>query len=106
MPGRIADEPHVPKEETPTVIRLEVLTMTKDPVIPRSIVACVDKEDGAVFRLGAASRMIGPTVVDTSHVMVGAGCEDWGVCVYLSVADARRLHRELGVLLTGLKDQA
>jgi hypothetical protein len=78
--------------------------MTKDPVIPRSIVACVDKEDGAVFRLGAASRMIGPTVVDGTHVMVGAGCEDWGVCVYLSLPDARRLHRELGRLLAQLRD--
>jgi hypothetical protein len=78
--------------------------MTKDPVIPQSIVACVDREDGAVFRLGAASRMIGPAPVDSSHVMVGAGCDDWGVCVYLSVADARRLHRELGRIIAELPD--
>jgi hypothetical protein len=83
---------------------MESLAMTKDTVIPRSIVACVDKEDGAVFRLGAASRMIGPTAVDGSHVMIGAGCEDWGVCAYLSFADARRLHRELGRLLQELGD--
>ncbi len=43
-------------------------------------------------------------VFDASHVMVGAGCEDWGVCVYLSVADARRLHSELGRILTELGD--
>jgi hypothetical protein len=78
--------------------------MIKNSVIPQSIVACIDKEDGAVFRLGAASRMIGPTVIDASHVMVGAGCEDWGVCVYLSIADARRLHSELGRILTELGD--
>ena len=79
--------------------------MTQEQMVTQSIVACIDKQDGAVFRLGAASRMIGPKVIDASHVMVGAGCDDWGVCAYLSIADARRLHREIGLILAGLPDR-
>ena len=76
--------------------------MNNEPVVPRSIVACVNKDDGAVFKVGTASRMVGPALLDPSHVMLGAGCDDWGVCLYLTVADAARLNAELGRLLADL----
>ena len=44
-------------------------------------------------------QIVGPTMADPLHVMVGARCGDWGVCLYLSVGDAVRLHSELGRVL-------
>lgn len=70
------------------------------PKLSGSIVACVSKRDGTVLKVGTASRMIGPAVIDPSHLMVGAGCGDWGVCVYLSLADAAHLRAELDRLIT------
>jgi hypothetical protein len=67
--------------------------------LPLSIVACVNKRDGTVLKVGTASRMIGPAIVDPSHLMLGAGCGDWGVCIYLTVADAARLNVELDRLI-------
>jgi hypothetical protein len=67
--------------------------------LPLSIVACVNKRDGTVLKVGTASRMIGPAIVDPSHLMLGAGCGEWGVCIYLTVADAARLNVELDRLI-------
>jgi hypothetical protein len=73
--------------------------MNTEPELPRSIVACVNKRDGTVLRAGTASRLIGPAVVDPFHLMLGAGCEDWGVCIYLTVPDAVWLTAELDRLI-------
>jgi hypothetical protein len=78
--------------------------MIKHPVTANSMVACIDKADGAIFRLGAATRMVGPTLVELSHVLLGAGCDDWGMCVYLTLTDARRLSTELSRLLSTVED--
>jgi hypothetical protein len=74
--------------------------MTTEPNVPRSIVACINKRDGSVFKVGTASRLIGPTMVDPFRLVLGAGCGDWGVCIYLSLADALRLNRELERVIT------
>ena len=64
-----------------------------------SIVACVNKRDGTVLKAGTASQIIGPVIVDPTHVMLGAGCGDWGVCIYLSLADASQLKSDLDRLI-------
>ena len=38
-------------------------------------------------------------VIDPLHIMLGAGCGDWGMCLYLTIADAALIHSELGRLL-------
>ena len=63
--------------------------------VPNSIVTCVNKRDGTLLKVGTASRMVGPAIVDPFHLMLGAGCGDWGVCIYLTLADAARLKTEL-----------
>jgi hypothetical protein len=63
--------------------------------LPRSIVTCVNKRDGTLLKVGTASRMVGPAIVDPFHLMLGAGCDDWGVCIYLTLADAATLKAEL-----------
>ena len=63
--------------------------------VPNSIVTCVNKRDGTLLKVGSASRMVGPAIVDPFHLMLGAGCGDWGVCIYLTLADAARLKSEL-----------
>ena len=63
--------------------------------VPNSIVTCVNKRDGTLLKVGTASRMVGPAIVDPFHLMLGAGCGDWGVCIYLTLADAARLKSEL-----------
>jgi energy-converting hydrogenase Eha subunit E len=73
--------------------------MRQQPTFPDSIVACVNKPDGTVVKVGTASSMIGPALVDPTHLMLGVGCGDWGVCIYLSLADAAMLHLELGALM-------
>jgi hypothetical protein len=73
--------------------------MKTEPELPRSIVACVNKRDGTVLRAGTASGLIGPTAVDPFHFMLGAGCGDWGVCIYLTVPDAVKLNAELDRLI-------
>ena len=73
--------------------------MTIQPTSQDSIVACVNKQDGTILKVGTAARMIGPAVVDPSHLMFGAGCGDWGVCIYLTIADAARLKSELDRLI-------
>ena len=70
--------------------------MKIDPTLTGSIVTCVNRRDGAVFKLGTVSQLTGPTIVDSFHLMLGAGCGDWGVCIYLNLADAARLHADLG----------
>jgi hypothetical protein len=65
------------------------------PVLPGSIVTCVNTRDGTVLKVGLTSGLIGPSVVDPSYLMLGAGCGDWGVCIYLTLADAARLNVEL-----------
>jgi hypothetical protein len=79
--------------------------MNKKPKVPGSIVTCVNKEDGAVLKLGTTSRLIGPTLVDPFHLMIGAGCGDWGVCIYLSITDAAKLHVELGDVIAELAER-
>jgi hypothetical protein len=74
--------------------------MNQKPMRPGSIVTCVNQRDGTVLKLGTASRMIGPTLVDPFHLMLGAGCGDWGICVYLTLADAARLRVELDLVIT------
>jgi hypothetical protein len=67
--------------------------------IPGSIITCVNKRDGTVLKVGTASRMIGPAVVDPFHLMLGAGCGDWGVCIYFTLADAAKLKTDLDRLI-------
>jgi hypothetical protein len=74
-------------------------TMKSEPRPPRSIVACINGRDGSLLKVGTASGMIGPTMVDPFRVALGAGCGDWGVCFYLSVPDAVRLATELDRLV-------
>lgn len=69
--------------------------MKNEMTLPGSIIACVNNQDGTVLKAGAVSRMIGPAVVDPLHVMLGARIDDWGVCIYLTLADAARLNMEL-----------
>jgi hypothetical protein len=73
--------------------------MKKKPMATGSIVACIDKHDGAIFKAAAVSHMIVPALADPFHVVFGAGCGEWGVCVYLTLADAARLNAELGHLI-------
>ena len=74
--------------------------MKRQAELPRSNIACVSKRDGTVLRVGADSRLIGPVVVDPLHVMLGAGVDDWGVCIYLTMPDAARLKVALDLLIT------
>jgi hypothetical protein len=73
--------------------------MKTEPNLPPSIVACINKRDGTVLKVGNASRMIGPAMVDPFRLMLGAGCDDWGVCIYLTVADALSLNADLDRLI-------
>jgi len=73
--------------------------MKKRRTTPGSIVACINRRDGAVLKVAAVSRMIVPALVDPFHVVFGAGCGDWSVCVYLTFADAARFNAELGQLI-------
>jgi hypothetical protein len=63
--------------------------------LPGSIVTCVNKRDGTLLKVGTAFGLVGPAIVDPFHLMLGAGCGDWGVCIYLTLADAARLKTEL-----------
>jgi hypothetical protein len=74
--------------------------MENQPRLPDSILTCVNGLDGTVLKAGTASRMIGPSSVDPLHLMLGAACGDWGVCIYLNLADAARLKTDLDRLLT------
>jgi hypothetical protein len=76
--------------------------MKNDQTADPSIVACLDRADGSIFRMGATSHIVGPAMIDPLHVMLGVECDDWGVCLYLTVTDALRLNRELNQLLAGL----
>jgi hypothetical protein len=69
--------------------------MKNNSKVPGSIVTCVNKRDGTLLKVGTATRMVGPAIVDPFHLMLGAGCGDWGVCIYLTLADAARLKTEL-----------
>jgi hypothetical protein len=81
-------------------MRREFQKMKKPATLPSSIIACVDKRDGRVLKVGTVSGMIASAIVDPHHVMLGAGCGDWGVCMYLTLADAARLNAELDQLIT------
>jgi hypothetical protein len=74
--------------------------MKNNLMLPGPIVTCVNKRDGTVLKVGTASRMVGPAIVDPFHLMLGAGCGDWGVCIYLTLADAARLKMELDRVIT------
>lgn len=76
--------------------------MKNDQTADPSIVACLDRADGSIFRVGATSHIVGPALVDPFHVMLGVECEDWGVCLYLTVADAVSLNRQLNEFLADL----
>ncbi len=78
---------------------LEVHNMEKDPVVPRSLVACVDGREGSLCRTGLVSKLVKPVVIDPFHIMLGAGSEDWGTCLYLTITDAALIHGELGRIL-------
>ena len=73
--------------------------MKKTRNLPGSIVACVNSRDGTLLKVGAVSTMIGPALVDPTHLMLGAGVDDWGVCIYLSLPDASRLRVALDRLI-------
>jgi hypothetical protein len=73
--------------------------MKKPRTLPGSIVACVNSRDGTLLKVGPVSTLIGPTLVDPSHLMLGASVDDWGVCIYLSLPDASRLRVELDLLI-------
>lgn len=73
--------------------------MKKKTTVPGSIIACVDKRDGTILKVAAVSRMIVPGIADPFHIVFGAGCGDWSVCVYLTFADAARFKADLGQLI-------
>lgn len=73
--------------------------MRNDTLLPRSIAACLDRVEGSVFLSGTVSHLLTPGLVDPLHIMVGAGCDEWGLCLFLTVADAAKLHVDLGRLL-------
>ena len=45
------------------------------------------------------SKLVKPVVIDPFHIMLGAGSEDWGACLYLTITDAALIHGELGRVL-------
>ena len=67
--------------------------------VPHSYAACLDCEGTTVSRSGAVSHLLRPAMVDPLHIMLGAGCDDWGMCLFLTVTDAAKLNAELGRLL-------
>jgi len=73
--------------------------MQQDPLTLQSVVACLDRHERSVSRTGTVSHLVKPVVIDAFHVMFGAGCEDWGICLYLTMADAALVHAELGRIL-------
>ncbi len=87
-------------------MRYEFPTMKKKSTVPGSIIACVDKRDGTVLKVGNVSGMVTPSIVDPLHVMIGAGSRDWGVCLYLSLADAATLNAELGRLIAEQRERS
>ena len=52
-----------------------------------------------MLKVGTISRLIGPAIVDPLHVMLGAGVDDWGVCIYLTMSEADRLKVALDRLI-------
>jgi len=78
--------------------------MNTDRTVSPSIAACLNGVDGSLFRVGVASHLVGPAMIDPLHVMLGVECGDWGVCLYLTVADAARLNGKLGRLLADLAE--
>ena len=79
--------------------------MKNEPRSVRSLVACVDGDDASILRSGTAFRIVWPTMVDSFHVMIGAGCGAWGVCLFLNLPDAVMLHAELGRVLSELAER-
>jgi hypothetical protein len=77
---------------------LGVDTMKNNPD-GHSIVTCISKRDGTVVKVGTASALIGPTLVDPFNVVLGATCGEWGVGIYLTLADAARLQSKLERLI-------
>jgi hypothetical protein len=75
------------------------LIMKTHQAISPSIVACLNGHDGSVFRVGVTSHLVGPSLIDPLHIMLGVECGDWGVCLYLAVEDAARLNEKLAGLL-------
>ena len=73
--------------------------MRRTIVGTQSIAACLDRVQGSVFRSGTVSHLLKPSLVDPLHVVLGVGCHDWGVCMFLTVTDAAKLNAELGQLL-------
>lgn len=65
----------------------------------RSMATCLNREDGSMLRTGTVSHVVKPSLVDSLHIMLGAGCDDWGVCLFLTIADAAKLSTELSRLL-------
>ncbi len=61
--------------------------------------ACLDRCEGSVLKQGVVSHFVKPFLKDTMHVILGAGCDDWGMCLYLTIDDAVKLNAELGRLL-------
>ena len=79
--------------------------MNTDRTVSPSIVACLDRVDGSLLHVGVTSHLLEPAMIDPRHVMLGVECGDWGVCLYLTVADAARLNGELGRLLADLAER-
>jgi hypothetical protein len=77
----------------------DVQNLEEDAVIPRSLVACVDGRERSLCRTGLVSNLVKPVVIDPFHIMLGAGSDDWGTCLYLTITDAALIHAELGRIL-------
>ena len=73
--------------------------MPKDPRTFQSMAACLDRHEGSVFKAGTVSHLVQPVVMDNLHILLGAGCDDWGMCLYLTISDAAKLNAELSRLL-------
>ena len=73
--------------------------MQNEPLVLQSLATCLDRDGGSVLRTGLVSHLLKPVLNDSLHVIVGAGCGDWGMCLYLTIADAAKLNADLGQLL-------
>jgi hypothetical protein len=62
--------------------------------------ACLDRENGSVLQSGTVSHIVKPAMIDPQRVMIGAGCGEWGLCLYLTITDAAELNARLSRLLS------
>jgi hypothetical protein len=72
---------------------------------PQSMAAYLDRKKGSVLQSGTVSHIAKPIMVDPLRVMIGAGCGEWGLCLYLTITDAAELNARLSRLLSEHAEQ-